>query len=237
MYWMLQNGVIDFSLNLYRRSPLEFGNPVLVQHFWFVCFLPCPPLFLFYVTRTRKSIYKSIFISHCFVFACPRLSSRASVWMERRGLCFIFSLWLDLVWVSGSVVLWMKTFSFCVRLDSAVLSSATCVCVCVRAHAGMCAPVCWWCSCVCVCVCVLNQYSNLACCVNWMLKDFGEDFINVNYVSMYSMYVCNVCKRNQWKKMMKKKRCRVILVSTGWSSAFVSLNSFLVFNILCIQRF
>ncbi len=107
----------------------------------------------------------------------------------------------------------MKTFSFCVRLDSAVLSSATCVCVCVRAHAGMCAPVCWWCSCV--CVCVLNQYSNLACCVNWMLKDFGEDFINVNYVSMYSMYVCNVCKRNQWKKMMKKKRCRVILVSTG----------------------
>lgn len=77
------------------------------------------------------------------------------------------------------------------------------MCVCVRMQ--VCGHLCVGGVNVCVCVCVLNQYSNLACCLNWMLKDFGEDFINVNYVSMYSMYVCNVCKTNQWKNMVKKK--------------------------------
>lgn len=124
----------------------------------------------------------------------------------------------------------MKTFSFCscdaCRHHGSIQQcypqphvECECVCVCACAH------VCISCVCarmqvcghlcvggvnVCVCVCVLNQYSNLACCLNWMLKDFGEDFINVNYVSMYSMYVCNVCKTNQWKKMVKKKKCCLI---------------------------
>lgn len=84
----------------------------------------------------------------------------------------------------------------------------SCVCVCERARMQVCGHLCVGGVNVCVCVCVLNQYSNLACCLNWMLKDFGEDFINVNYVSMYSMYVCNVCKTNQWKKKNgEEKEC------------------------------
>ncbi len=63
-----------------------------------------------------------------------------------------------------------------------------------------------------------------------MLKDFGEDFINVNYVSMYSMYVMYV-KEINGKKDGEEKALSCDWFSTGWSSAFVSLKSF------CLSQF